>query len=261
MLLVMDIGNTNIKLAVYDGDKNLGSWRVAVIEKSTADEYGITIKNLFSLVGISFDDIDGAIISSVVPSMNYTIEHMCQYYINVNPIFVSHDLDLGMEILYDNPRQLGSDRLVNSIAAATLYGVPCIVLDVGTATTFSVVDKNGAFAGGVIAPGLKSSINALSESASKLPFIEIQTPKKVIGTSTVENMQAGAVYGFIGLIDNIINMIRNELCDDSVKIIATGGLFEVIKDKYSKEIFTVDRSLTLKGLKIIYDRQKSIKEV
>lgn len=256
MLLVMDIGNTNIKLAVYKGDDFAGSWRVSVKNNYTADEFGVAFKDLFSMRDIKFSDINGIIISSVVPSLNYTIEHMCSYYIGVKPIIVSSDTNTGLDIKYDNPKELGADRIVNAVAAFNIYGGPCLVVDIGTATTFSMVSDKCEFLGGAIAPGIKSSINALVTSAAKLPLIELSKPPKVIGTNTIENMQSGAVYGFMGLVEKLIDKILEEAPYDNIKVIATGGLMEVIEGTSSGHIDIIDRSLSLKGLKIIYDMNK-----
>lgn len=253
MLLVMDIGNTNIKLAVYKCDKLMGSWRVSVKNNYTADEFGVAFKDLFGIKNVTFEDINGIIISSVVPSLNYTIEHMCSYYIGIKPIIVSSEIDTGLVIKYDNPRDLGADRIVNSVAAYNIYGGPCLIVDVGTATTFSLVSDKGEFLGGAIAPGIKSSIKALVDSAARLPLIELVKRPKVIGTNTIENMQSGAIYGFMGLVEKLIDKILEESPYDKVKVIATGGLTEVIEDTDSDYVDIIDRKLTLKGLKIIYD--------
>jgi type III pantothenate kinase len=221
----------------------------------------VAFKDLFELKNIKFDDIDGIIFSSVVPSLNYTIEHMCRFFLGVKPIIVSSDTDTGLDIKYDNPRELGADRIVNAVAAYHYYGGPCLIVDVGTATTFSLVGEKGEFLGGAIAPGIKSSINALVSSAAKLPLIELVKPSKVIGTTTIENMQSGAVYGFMGLVQKLIEKIMEEAPYENIKVIATGGLMEVIEEDLLKNyIDYFDRSLTLKGLKLIYDRNKEKKE-
>ena len=257
MLLVMDIGNTNIKLAVYNGDEIIGSWRVSVKNNYTADEFGVTFQDLFALQKLTFADIDGIIFSSVVPSLNYTIEHTCNYYLGIKPIIVSSDIKTGLDIRYDNPRELGADRIVNAVAAYNIYGGPCMVVDIGTATTFSLVGEHGEFLGGAIAPGIKSSLNALVSSAAKLPLVELTKPPKTIGTNTIENMQSGAIYGFMGLVEKLIDKILEEAPYDKIKVIATGGLMEVIEGT-SNHIDIIDRSLTLKGLKIIYDMNKNV---
>jgi type III pantothenate kinase len=250
----MDIGNTNIKLAVYRGEDIAGSWRVSVKNNYTADEFGVVFRDLFAMKDIELKDITGIIISSVVPSLNYTIEHMCTYYIGVKPIIISSEIETGIIIKYDNPKELGTDRIVNAVAAHTLYKGNCLIVDIGTATTFSLVSEKGEFLGGAIAPGIKGSVKALVTSAAKLPLIELVKPKKVIGTSTIENMQSGAIYGFMGLVEKIIDKIIEEAPYDDIKVIATGGLMEVIEGTNSKYINIIDRSLTLKGLKIIYDK-------
>lgn len=253
MILVMDIGNTNIKLAVYRDDNIVGSWRVAVKNNYTADEFGVKFNDLFAMQKITFKDIKGIIISSVVPSLNYTIEHMCSYYIGIKPIVVSSDIVTGLDIKYDNPKDLGADRIANAVAAYNLYGGPCMIVDIGTATTFSVVSDKGEFLGGAIAPGIKSSVNALVSSAAKLPLIELVKPNKIIGTNTIENMQSGAVYGFMGLVEKLIDKLKEEANYDNLKVIATGGLMEVIEGTTSGHIDIIDRSLSIKGLKMIYD--------
>lgn len=253
MLLVMDIGNTNIKLAVYKDKDIVGSWRVSVKNNYTADEFGIAFKDLFKIKGIKFDEIKGIIISSVVPSLNYTIEHMCRYYMNIKPIMVSASIETGLSVLYDKPDEIGADRIVNSVAAYNIYGGPCLIVDVGTATTFTLVNDKGELLGGAIAPGIKSSINALVQSAARLPLIELVKSPKVIGTNTIENMQSGVIYGFMGLVEKIIDKIKEESGYNNIKVIGTGGLMEVIEETTGDHIDIVDRRLSIKGLKLVYD--------
>lgn len=254
MLLVIDVGNTNIKLGVYNKDKLLESWRLSVKVARTADELGITINSLFSTKGLAFKDIDGIILSSVQPSLNYTVEHACEYYMKIKPIMVGPGIKTGINIKYLNPQEVGADRIVNSVAAYKLYGGPCIVVDFGTATTFNLISAKGEFVGGCIAPGIKTSLESLVENASKLTNVELVKPKSVVGKTTVTNLQAGIVYGFAGLVKYLIEKLKADgMCQDA-KVVFTGGLSTLITDvDKSLEVYKIDRYLTLKGLKIIYD--------
>ncbi len=256
MILVMDVGNTNIKIGLYKEDKLSETWRVATNISHTADEYGMTLLNLLSNVGVNFSDIKGVIISSVAPTLNYTLEHMCSYYLHLKPIMVGPGVKTGIHVKYADPAQVGADRIVNAVAAYNLYGGPCIVIDFGTATTFGVMSENGEFLGGAICPGIKSSMEALVNTTAKLPRIELKRPGQVINRTTVTNMQSGIIYGFIGMVEHLIKKIKRELGTDSCKVIATGGMGEILaKDVH--DIDKLDRTLTLKGLKIIYDLNKS----
>lgn len=255
MLLVIDVGNTNIKYGVFNGDEILASFRVSSRISRTADEYGSVLVNLLSNSGINKSDINGIIVSSVIPTLNYTICHMCEYFFGISPLMVGPGIKTGINIKTENPKEVGADRIVNSVAAYKKYGGAVIVIDFGTATTFNVVDKDGAFIGGVIAPGIKTSLSGLVSSTAQLPMIELVPPKKAIAKSTESNMQAGIIFGFSGLVDNIVGKIKRELGDDTVKVVATGGLGEIIA-KETKCIEVVDRTLTLYGLKTIYDLNK-----
>ena len=255
MLLVIDIGNTNIKYGVWKDEVLLASFRVSSRISRTADEYGSVLVNLLSDSGIKKADINGIIISSVIPTLNYTICHMCEYFFGISPLMVGPGIKTGINIKAENPKEVGADRIVNNVAAYKKYGGPLIVIDFGTATTFNVIDKDGAFVGGVIAPGIKTALEGLVHSTAQLPMIELVPPKKVIAKSTETNMQAGIIFGFSGLVDNIVNKIKKELGDDNVKVVATGGLGEIIA-KETKNIEVVDRTLTLYGLKTIYDLNK-----
>jgi type III pantothenate kinase len=257
MLLAMDIGNTNVKVGLFDGDTFISSWRVSTLASRTADEFGMLLFDLLATKGVKFDDITGVIISSVAPSLNYTIEHMCSYYITRCPIMtVDSQIDSGVKIQYKNPEEIGSDRIVDAAAANSIYGGPVIVVDFGSATTFNVIDKDGNLLGGAIAPGIKTATESLVHTAAKLPRIELIPPKKVIGKTTVENMQAGIVFGFTGLVDFIVKKIKAEAGFVDAKVIATGGLSELIESSGGSVIDITDRALALKGLKIIYDRNK-----
>ncbi len=255
MLLVIDVGNTNIKYGVWKDDVMLASFRVSSRISRTADEYGSVLVNLLGDSGIKKTDIDGIIVSSVIPTLNYTICHMCEYFFGISPLMVGPGIKTGINIKTENPKEVGADRIVNSVAAYKKYGDPVIVIDFGTATTFNVVDKTGAFIGGVIAPGIKTSLSGLVSSTAQLPMIELVPPKKAIAKSTETNMQAGIIFGFAGLVENIVGKIKRELGDDNVKVVATGGLGEIIA-KETKCIEVVDRTLTLFGLKTIYDLNK-----
>lgn len=251
MLLTMDVGNTNIKIGLFNGEKLAASWRVSSRASRTGDEYGAIFTNLFHNSGYKTDVVGGIIISSVMPSLNYTLEHMCKFYFHNDPIMVESGIKTGINIRYDNPKELGADRIVNAVAASNLYQPALIVVDFGTATTFSVVNKNYEFVGGVIGPGIKLTADALVQNAAKLPKIELVKPDTVIGKSTVKNMQAGIVYGFAGMVDYILRRVKKELEGD-VKVIATGGFSELISGEVP-QIDIVDRTLTLQGLRMIYE--------
>ena len=255
MLLAIDVGNTNIKYGVWKGDELLASFRVSSRISRTADEYGSVLVNLLQNSGINKTDINGIIVSSVIPTLNYTICHMCEYFFGITPLMVGPGIKTGMNIKAENPKEVGADRIVNNVAAYKKYGGPVIVIDFGTATTFNVIDKDGAFIGGVIAPGIKTALSGLVSSTAQLPMIELVPPKHVIAKSTETNMQAGIIFGFSGLVDNIVGKIKKELKDESCKVVATGGLGEIIA-KETKCIEVVDRTLTLFGLKTIYDLNK-----
>lgn len=252
MLLVIDVGNTNIKYGIYDGDTLRVSFRVTSEKKKTSDEYGATLINLLSSMHIAVEDVTGIILSSVIPALNYTICHMCEFFFGIKPMVVGPGIKTGLNIKVDNSREVGADRIVNSVSAYKKYGGPCIVIDFGTATTFNVITEKGELIGGVISPGIKGSLDSLVNGTAKLPDVELSFPGKVVCTDTVTNMQAGLLYGFAGLVERIVGMMKKETGWKNVKVVATGGLGEFI----SKEvdcIDIVDRKLTLEGLKILYD--------
>lgn len=253
MLLVMDIGNTNVKIGIFKGDKLTSSWRVSTIASHTADEYGMVIYDLLRQSGSKFEDIKGAVMSSVAPSLNYTIEHMCSYYTGKKPLIVDAKTKLGIEIRYDNPSELGADRMVGAAAAFKFYGGPVIVIDFGSATTFNLVTKDGVYLGGAIAPGIKTATESLVNTAAKLPRIELTTPDNIVGTSTRSCMQSGIIYGYAGMVKYLVEKYKALPEMQGVKVIATGGLSELI-DKVEPDIIDItDRALALKGLKYIYD--------
>lgn len=253
MILLMDVGNTNIKIGLANETKTIHTWRIATDTNRTADEFGMVLFDLLKQSGHSFKEIEGIIISSVAPSINYTLEHMCSYYMKCKPIMVASNIRLAGVTLDYNKQELGSDRIVNAVAAYRLYGGPVITVDFGSATTFGAVDADGVFLGGLIAPGIKSSTESLVNTAAKLPRIELVAPKGVIGKNTVENMQAGIIYGFTGLVEYIVKRMKKEPGFADAKVIATGGMSQLVTQTESKIIDVVDRALSLKGLKILYD--------
>lgn len=252
MLLVIDVGNTNIVLGIFKGKELMDQWRVSTNRLRTTDEYGVLIRNLFYLNGVNSDEIDAIIISSVVPPVMPTLERMCQRYFGLTPLVIGPGVKTGMDIKYDNPREVGADRIVNAVAAYEKFGGPVIIIDFGTATTFCAVDKKGTYLGGAICPGIGISTDALVQRTAKLPRIEVVRTDKVICRNTVESMQAGVFYGFVGQVDGIVARMRKELgC--KAKVVATGGL-AVIVAPATDAIDVVEPMLTLEGLRIIYDR-------
>lgn len=251
MILTLDIGNTNIKTALFEGMEMVQYWRVSTDRNMSSDEYGILLMNLFAHKHISPDQVDGIMISSVVPQINFTIEHMCRTYFKQEPRIIGPGVKTGINIKYENPRELGSDRIANAVAAYELYGGPCITIDFGTATSFGVISEKGEFLGGAICPGLKLAAEALTERAAKLPRFELVKPESVIGRNTVTNMQAGIVYGYIGQINYLIDRMKKELGAPNAKVIATGGLAVLVAGE-SNVIDVMDGLLTLKGLCLIH---------
>ncbi|MBO5328116.1 MAG: type III pantothenate kinase [Clostridia bacterium] len=251
MIICIDIGNTNIKYALFEGNDFIISFRVSTEHKKTSDEYGGQLISILKNNGYSPKQITGGIISSVVPSLDYTIERMCSTYLDIKPLLLAPGLKTGLSLKVDNAREVGADRVVNNVSALKKYGAPAIIIDFGTATTFNVLDKEGEFIGGVIAPGIKGSLDSLVNGTAKLPRVEIERPKSVIGKNTVTNMQSGIVFGFAGLVEYIVKKIKKELKCDDVKTIATGGFSEVIAKEISC-IDYVDKLLTLEGLKYLY---------
>ena len=252
MLLVIDVGNTNIVLGIFKDQELVDHWRVSTDRLRTTDEYGVLIRHLFYLNGVNSEEIDAIIISSVVPPVMPTLERMCQRYFGLTPLVIGPGVKTGMDIKYDNPREVGADRIVNAVAAYEKFGGPVIIIDFGTATTFCAVDKKGTYLGGAICPGIGISTDALVQRTAKLPRIEVVQAEKVICRNTVESMQAGVFYGFIGQVDGIVTRMRRELgC--KARVVATGGL-AVIVAPATDAIDVVEPMLTLEGLKIIYDR-------
>ncbi len=252
MLFTMDIGNTNIKTALFDGEKMVKYWRVSTNKIYTSDEFGILFEHLFSHGGVSIGDVEGIIISSVVPTINFTIEHMCANYFHLTPMFVAPGIRTGINIRYENPRELGSDRIANAVAAYSEYGGPVIFIDFGTATTFGVMDEQGSFLGGCICPGIKLASEALGTGTAKLPRFELAKPEHVIGRTTLANLQSGMYYGYVGLVIHLVKKLRQELgCQ--AQVVATGGMAQMMAEE-SGVIDRVDGILTLKGLRLIWER-------
>lgn len=255
MLLAIDLGNTNIKYGVFDGQKLVASFRVSSRISRTADEYGSVLVGLLSDSGISKKDIDGIIFSSVIPALNYTICHMCEYFFGISPLIVGPGIKTGLNIKADNAREVGADIIVNSVSAYNKYGGQVVVIDFGTATTFDIISEKCDLIGVVIAPGIKTSLEGLATKTAQLPMVELDAPKTVIGKNTKHCMQAGIIFGFAGLVENILRKIKKELNLNEIKVVATGGLGEIIA-KEVKMINLVDRTLTLDGLRFIYELNK-----
>ena len=254
MILCIDIGNTNIKYAVWDGNEIKGSFRVSSRHTRTADEYGATLVNLLQSKDIPRKDISGIIMSSVIPSLNYTISHMCEYFFGVTPKVVGAGIKTGLNVKAGNPKEVGADIIANCVGAITKYGdgKPMIVIDFGTATTFDVLTGSGELIGVIIAPGIKTSLEGLVSNTAQLPMIELEAPKSAIPKTTRTAMQAGIIFGFAGLVENIVKKIKAELKVDTINVVATGGMGEIIAKEVSC-ITKIDRLLTLEGLKKLYE--------
>jgi type III pantothenate kinase len=250
--MVVDVGNTNIVLGLYEGKELKFHWRIATSRQKTEDEWAMSLRALFEHEGISFTIIEGIIISSVVPPIMFTIEQMCKKYFGIKPKVIGPGIKTGLNVKYDNPKEVGADRIVNAVAAIQLYGCPLIVVDFGTATTYCYINEERQYMGGAISPGISISTEALYTRASKLPRIEIAKPKNVLGTNTVHAMQAGIFYGYVGQVDGIVNRMKSQ-SDKVPTVIATGGMASLIASE-TETIDVVEPFLTLKGLQMIYEK-------
>ena len=254
MLLVIDVGNTNTVLGIYDGKRLVDSWRIWTERDRTSDEYGILVGNLFSSRSIPLEGIKSVAISCVVPPMLGMLVELSERYFHTTPLIVEYGVDTGMPVRTDNPMEVGADRIVNSVAAYHKHKRSLIVVDFGTATTFDYINRRGEYMGGAIAPGLGIATEALFMRASKLPRVELVKPKSVVGKNTVHSMQAGIIFGYVGLVDEIVRRMKKET-GSNPKVIATGGLAPLIAAE-SRTIEEVDDLLTLEGLRLIYKRSK-----
>ena len=252
MLLVMDVGNTNVSIGVYRDERLCYHWRISTYREKTEDEYGMIFGQLLGHVGLTFQDIKGMIISSVVPPIMPTLERMCSRYFHLKPLIVGPGVKTGLHIKYDNPKEVGADRIVNAVAAIQEYGAPIIIVDFGTATTYCYVNEDNQYLGGVIAPGIEISTEALYSRAAKLPRIEITRPANIIAKNTVSAMQSGIIYGFIGQVEAIVTRIKQQ-SQQNPKVVATGGRAAMIANE-TPIIDIVDPFLTLKGLRFIYSK-------
>ena len=258
MILVVDVGNTNIVLGLYKGSENIAGWRISTDAKKTSDEYSIQVMQLFHQSGLNPKEVEGIIVSSVVPNIMHSLENMIKKSFEINPIIVGPGVKTGINIKYDNPKEVGADRIVNAVAAHDKYNKDLIIIDFGTATTFCSLTKEANYLGGCITPGIRIASDALFDRAAKLPRVELETPKNLICKNTISSMQAGIIYGYIGQVEYIVRKMKDEMKDfgcEEPLVVATGGLANLIA-RETDVIDKVDSSLTLEGLRIIYEKNK-----
>ena len=254
MLLALDVGNTNVTIGAFDGTRLAGRWRLRTIREQTADEWGILLRNLFTLASLDLGAVNGVIISSVVPAVDQPLEAMAQRYFSRRPLFVTNNLDLGITIRYDNPREVGADRIANGVAALCKYGGPVVAVDLGTTINFDIVSAQAEFLGGVICPGIDMSISGLFARTARLPMVDFREPEKLIGSNTVGSITSGLYYGFVGMIDGILERLAAEL-GPGMKAVATGGQGHMIV-RSSRLVKIYDENLTLDGLRLIWERNQ-----
>ncbi|MFO0724928.1 MAG: type III pantothenate kinase [Myxococcota bacterium] len=256
MLLALDVGNTNITIGLYRGAELLHIWRLETVHRRTSDEYGLMVRQFLEHSGHALDAIEGVILASVVPALTRTMTELVERTLKRKPLVVGPGIKTGMPILYDPPKDVGADRIVNAVAAYRRMQSACIVVDFGTATTFDSVTERGEYAGGAICPGIGISMEALFLRAAKLPKVDVSRPKAVVGRNTVESMQAGIYFGYVGLVDGLVRRMKDEMRSDPIRVIATGGLATLVATD-SETIESVDDALTLEGLRLIYEMNAS----
>jgi len=256
VLLAVNVGNTNIRLGVFNEKELIAHWKLATNREWTADEFGVFFISFFNYANINIEDVEAVIISSVVPPIMFSFEHAIEKYIHRKPIIVGPGIKTGINIKYEHPKELGADRIVNAVAAYEIYGGPVIIVDFGTATTFNAVSSKGEFLGGAICPGIKISAEALYQRTAKLPKIDLTRHAEAIGRNTAQGMQSGIFHGYVGLVNHLVSMIKNEMGEENIKVVATGGLSKFIAPE-AKSIDIINGRLTLEGLRILFDKNKN----